>query len=82
MSSSTNFALLILVTIMLGSCSLEPVPQVLTNAESSSPKPSATHLPTVCRSLLAQTDSSKWNPRTETYEVPDDWAECMGVGKK
>ena len=82
MPNLTNFGLSIIAIIMLGSCSLEPVPQVLTNTESDSATERGTHLPTACQSLLTDPESSKWNPSTETYETDGRWAECMGVGPK
>ncbi len=67
MNNSTLFVLLILVFLIAGSCSLEPVPQESTEREPSSQNPKSTHLPYLCRHL---------------YNIGRhrDWAMCMGVG--
>jgi len=81
MSNLTNFGLSILATIMLGSCFSEPVPQESIVMESSSQRKREPTLAEKCRPLMAEPLESAWNPTTDTYTIPEDWAECMGVGK-
>jgi len=78
----TNLGLSILVLIAVGSCSLEPVHQVLTNMESSSQKTRPMSLPEKCRPLLGTPDPTSWDPVSDSYPTDGKWAECMGVGKK